>query len=92
MEGALFADAGNVWNLKNYENRPATQLGSDFYKQIAVGVGAGMRINVTFLLLRFDWGFKLHDPAQQEGQRFVLFDKNSGFRKPVWNIAIGYPF
>lgn len=51
-----------------------------------------MRINVTFLLLRFDWGFKLHDPAQQEGQRFVLFDKNSGFRKPVWNIAIGYPF
>lgn len=92
LEGALFADAGNVWNLKNYENRPATQLGSDFYKQIAVGVGAGMRINVTFLLLRFDWGFKLHDPAQLEGQRFVLFDKNSGFRKPVWNIAIGYPF
>lgn len=92
LEGALFADAGNVWNLKNYANRPDTQLASDFYKQIAVGIGAGLRINVTFLLLRFDWGFKLHDPAQQEGQRFVLFDRSSGFRKPIWNIAIGYPF
>ncbi len=92
LEGVLFADAGNVWNLKNYTNRPDTQLAPDFYKQIAVGIGSGLRVNVTFLLLRFDWGFKLHDPAQLEGHRFVLFDKNSGFRKPVWNIAIGYPF
>ena len=92
LEGALFADAGNVWNLKNYTNRPDTQFASDFYKQIAVGVGAGMRINITFLLLRFDWGFRMHDPAQLEGKRFVLFDKNNGFRTPVWNIAIGYPF
>ncbi len=89
LEGALFMDAGNVWNLKNYSDRPSTQFSPDFYRQIAVGMGAGMRLNVTFLLLRFDWGFKMYDPALQ---RFVLLDKNSGFRKPVWNIAIGYPF
>lgn len=92
LEGAWFADVGNVWNLKNYESRPGTQLSSDFYKQLAVGTGVGLRLNVTFFLLRFDWGFKLHDPAQVEGQRFVLLDRDSGFRKPVWNIAIGYPF
>lgn len=92
LEGAFFLDAGNVWNLKGYEKRGSTRLSSDFYRQIAVGTGAGLRLNVTFFLLRLDWGFKLHDPAQEAGSRFVLFDKASGFRKPVWNIAIGYPF
>ncbi len=92
LEGALFLDAGNVWNLKGYEERGSTRLSGDIFRQFAVGTGAGLRVNVTFFLLRLDWGFKLHDPAQVRGDRFVLFDKGSGFRKPVWNIAIGYPF
>lgn len=92
LEGALFLDAGNVWNLKKYKEREKTQLSGDFYRQFAVGTGAGIRLNVTFFLLRFDWGVKLHDPAQARGNRFVLLDRNSGFRKPVMNIAIGYPF
>lgn len=92
LEGALFLDAGNIWNISKYENRPGTQLVNDFYKQIAVGTGAGLRLNVTFFLLRFDLGIKMHDPAQSPGHRFVLLNSNGGFKKSVLNIAIGYPF
>lgn len=92
LEGALFLDAGNIWNINRYENRPGAQISSDFYKQIAVGTGLGLRLDVNFFLLRFDLGLKMHDPGRQEGQRFVLFNRNGGFRKSVFNIAIGYPF
>ncbi len=92
MEGALFLDAGNVWNINKYENRSGVQLQKEFYRQIAVGTGAGLRLNVTFFLLRFDLGIKLHDPARPSGQRFVLLNNNGGFKKSVFNIAIGYPF
>jgi len=60
--------------------------------EIAVGTGAGLRLDVNFFLLRFDLGLKLHDPMQAEGQRFVLLNRNGGFNKSVFNIAIGYPF
>lgn len=73
-------------------NRQGTKLSSGFYKQIAVGTGAGLRLDVNFFLLRFDLGLKLHDPMQAEGQRFVLLNRNGGFNKSVFNIAIGYPF
>ena len=92
LEGALFIDAGNIWNINRYENRQGTKLSSGFYKQIAVGTGAGLRLDVNFFLLRFDLGLKLHDPMQAEGQRFVLLNRNGGFNKSVFNIAIGYPF
>ena len=92
LEGALFLDAGNVWNINKYENRAGTKLSSDFYKQIAIGTGMGLRLDVTFFLLRFDLGIKLQDPALPAGQRFVLLNHNGGFKKSVFNIAIGYPF
>lgn len=92
LEGALFLDTGNIWNINRYENRLGAQLNEDFYKQIAVGTGVGLRLNVTFFLLRFDLGIKMHDPSLSSGQRFVLFNSNGGFRKSVLNIAIGYPF
>lgn len=93
LEGALFVDAGNVWNISRKENRQGTKLTAGFLEQIAIGTGAGLRINANYFLLRFDWGFKVKDPAQSKGKRFVLFDKTAGgFKHSVFNIAIGYPF
>lgn len=92
LEGALFLDAGNIWNINRFEDRDGTKLSKDFYRQIAVGTGAGLRLDVNFFLLRFDLGIKMRDPAQPRGQRFVLLNSNGGFRQSVFNIAIGYPF
>jgi outer membrane protein assembly factor BamA len=92
LEGALFLDGGNVWNITPFENRRGAKLGSDFYRQIALGTGAGLRLDANFFLLRFDWGVKMRDPAQEKGERFVLIENGKWLRKTVFNIAIGYPF
>lgn len=92
LEGAFFLDAGNIWNINKYENRKGTLLGSDFYKQIAMGTGAGLRVDANFFLLRFDWGIKMRDPSKPEKQRFVLVNNGKWMKHTVFNIAIGYPF
>lgn len=92
LEGAFFLDAGNIWNINKYENRKGTMLSSDFYKQIAMGTGAGLRVDANFFLLRFDWGIKMRDPSKPENKRFVLINNGRWMKHTVFNIAIGYPF
>ncbi|MDR2414207.1 MAG: BamA/TamA family outer membrane protein [Odoribacteraceae bacterium] len=92
LEGAIFVDAGNVWNINKKEDRKDALLTKDFYKQIAIGTGAGLRVNANYFLLRFDLGFKVKDPGRDAGDRFIFFSKNGGVRHSNFNIAIGYPF
>ncbi len=92
LEGALFLDAGNIWNINKYEDRKGTMLTHNFCRQLAVGTGTGLRVDANFFLLRFDWGIKMRDPAKPEGRRFVLFDNGRWMKHTVFNIAIGYPF
>lgn len=92
LEGALFLDAGNIWNINRFEDRKGTMLTTGFYKQIAVGTGGGLRLDANFFLLRFDLGIKMCDPSKPEKQRFVLFDNGKWLKNTVFNIAIGYPF
>jgi len=91
FEGALFLDMGNIWSLK--DNRPGTEFEfSRFYKEIAIGTGAGLRYDFSFVIIRVDLGIKLHDPSLDSGYRWIpasnLLTKNN------INIAfaIGYPF
>lgn len=104
FEGAVFVDAGNVWWFEELPRPDGLDYGSskfrfnDFYKQFGVGTGFGFRLDFTFLILRFDVGIKVYDPARPTGQRFVLDDMR--FFKPfsvtkepvIYNVAIGYPF
>ena len=97
LEGALFLDVGNVWNITKYEDRPGTKLTTEFYKQLAAGTGLGLRLDANYFLLRFDVGIKMFDPAQARGDRFLWANRNWGFKEvvfkqSVFNIAIGYPF
>ena len=57
-----------------------------------MGTGAGLRLDASFFLLRFDWGIKMRDPSKPENKRFVLVDNGRWMRHTVFNIAIGYPF
>ncbi|MCS7018687.1 MAG: BamA/TamA family outer membrane protein [Cytophagales bacterium] len=90
VNGALFVDAGNVWMLT-----PDSRPGSDFrlnrfVQEIAVGTGAGLRMDFSIVILRFDLGLRVWDPAFPLQQRFVL--GREALRNPVFNIGIGYPF
>ncbi|MGD1842329.1 MAG: BamA/TamA family outer membrane protein [Thermonemataceae bacterium] len=97
MNMALFIDAGNVWTLEEEEFRQGGAFSGDFLQDIAVGTGIGFRFDFTFLVFRFDLGFKTIDPARPVGSRWVLDEVfDNPFQNPnspiVFNIGIGYPF
>lgn len=98
LKGAMYADAGNVWLHKS---SPAS-IGSPFVfsrfmNELAVGTGAGLRLDVSFFLLRFDLAFPLRKPWLPDNHRWVAGKVDFGsatWRKDnlVLNVAIGYPF
>lgn len=75
MHGALFADIGNTWMLKERGDRNNVEFGSEFYKQLAVGTGVGLRFDFEFFIIRFDTGLQTHDPSLPEGERWIFQSK-----------------
>lgn len=98
LKGAVFMDMGNVWLLRNDPNRPDSQFTfSNFYKQMALGSGAGLRLDFNFFVLRADLGIPLYKPFNAANQRWINQFPEQGFKpwlqkNVVLNIAIGYPF
>ncbi len=115
VEGAIFLDAGNVWtfqprvklvNGQEVPNGNSQFKLNQFYKEIALGTGFGLRFDFSFLILRLDVGMKMYDPAREPNDRFVLDrvrfwnpyatkngDTYSNYKEPViYNVGIGYPF
>ncbi|MDR1173004.1 MAG: outer membrane protein assembly factor [Bacteroidales bacterium] len=96
LEGALFMDAGNVWDSHKDEDRLGADFSFDrFYREIAVSGGLGLRLDFKYFILRSDLGMKLHDPSGNG--RWAFTPKPDGSRRVSWDdfclsIAIGYPF
>ncbi|NCI46121.1 translocation and assembly module lipoprotein TamL [Sediminibacterium soli] len=65
VSSALFADIGNVWNVKRSDIDPMAAFSfSNLYRDLAVGVGTGIRMDFSYFLIRVDCGFKLKDPLR----------------------------
>lgn len=98
VRGALFVDAGNIWLRNDDPNRPGGRFsGRTFLNEIAVGTGFGIRLDLSFFILRFDLAFPLRVPYLPEGERWVTNRIDFGsasWRKEnlVLNVAIGYPY
>lgn len=97
LNGAIFADAGNIWLINEDTARPGAQFSSNWAKEIAVGAGVGLRLDFNILLLRLDVAMPLRVPYYPENERWRLQNiqpGNSSWRKDnlMLNIAIGYPF
>ena len=90
LNGALFVDAGNIWNVSDVvTNTDATFTGLKSLENIAVGSGFGLRYDFSFFVIRLDLGFKTYNPANMENQKWF---KEMRFNKSVINIGINYPF
>jgi outer membrane protein insertion porin family len=64
METALFTDVGNVWFVRENKDFPGGNfMLSRLGKDLAIGVGTGLRIDFDFLLARFDFAWKAKDPS-----------------------------
>ncbi|MDQ0475760.1 BamA/TamA family outer membrane protein [Chryseobacterium sp. MDT2-18] len=87
FEGAAFVDAGNIWSLKDSGFGDQFKF-NKFISQMGVGTGVGLRINIAYITLRLDAAYKVYDPNQPVGDRWVF----GSTWKPVVNFAFGYPF
>lgn len=95
--GAVFLDAGNVWNTTEYYDDPSKELQAStvfrfnkFLTQMALGTGVGLRYDLDFLVLRLDWGIGLHVPY--DTGRGGFFNVGKFKDNQTLHFAIGYPF
>ena len=78
LRGALFIDAGNVWNFNNSKtdgSRDSAQFKfKNIYKELGVSAGTGFRFDFNYLIFRLDLGFRFKRPE--------LSDINNGWKSP----------
>jgi outer membrane protein assembly factor BamA len=90
LKGAFFADAGNIWNVyDNVIDEKSTFTGFKSLKDIALGTGFGLRYDLSFFVIRFDFGFKTYNPADETGKKWF---RDYNFGHSVLNFGINYPF
>lgn len=91
LHGAVFLDAGNVWLLKDDPQRPGGTLhGSSFLRDLALGTGLGLRVDISMLVLRGDLGIGIHAPY--DTGRSGYYNMPSFGKSLAFHLAIGYPF
>jgi outer membrane protein assembly factor BamA len=101
---ALFADIGNVWNLK----KDATNTNAEFslnrmYKDLAVSIGTGLRFDFSYFLIRVDFAYKAKDPGRPGNDGWMSIknfkwseERDNSSKTEIKNFAfqlgIGLPF
>jgi hypothetical protein len=90
LNGAVFGDVGNIWNVfDNVDDPKFTFNGLSSFRDLAFGTGFGLRYDFNFFVVRFDLGFKTYNPGRAEGDRWFT---DHDFKHSVLNVGINYPF
>jgi hypothetical protein len=100
LASALFADVGNVWNVKSNPVDPDAKFNfKNLGRDLAVGIGTGFRVDISYFLIRLDFAYKLKDPARQYNngwaERFEWFEnRQNGLKVNNYavQLGIGLPF
>ena len=92
--GAVFADVGNIWTLKETDGDDGTHTHFDLKNlatSLAANWGVGLRVDLNFLILRLDMGMKVYDPSL-DADRWRA--PSQWLRKDGYSIhfGVGYPF
>ena len=90
FNGGLFVDTGNIWNVfDNIKSEEAVFQGLKSLQDTAVGSGFGLRYDLSFFVLRMDFGFKTYNPSDTSNKKWF---RDYNFANSVVNIGINYPF
>ena len=91
FKGAIFLDAGNIWLLKKEDHRTGGQLKmKNFFDELALGTGVGLRFDMSMLVVRADLGIAIHAPYDTGKSGYYNIPK---FKDGIaFHLAIGYPF
>lgn len=87
LYGAVFLDAGNVWEMHRTDREGATLKLKNLPRELALGTGVGLRYDLDFLVVRVDWGIGLHVPYKSGFYNVGSFKDSQSL-----HFAIGYPF
>ena len=88
---ALFVDAGNIWTRTYDSARVGSAFSGRFLNDIAVGIGTGLRFDLSILVLRVDLATPVRYPWLPDGHKWE-FRRTTDISNMVLNLAIGYPF
>ncbi len=99
---ALYSDIGNIWNVKKNPNDPNSVFSlSNFGKELAIGVGTGVRVDFTYFMIRLDFAYKVKDPVRMGNNGWMSINKfnwtdvrPNGLEVPNFalQLGIGLPF
>ncbi len=97
IKGAAFVDAGNIWLLKDDVSLGQKFDVNTFWKEIAIGLGLGIRIDIEYIVLRLDVAMPIRKAYYGEGfkwsfDKFEFGDRNWRNENIIYNLAVGYPF
>ena len=97
MNGALFAEAGNIWTKNELLFGKEGKFDGSFLNNLAVDAGAGIRLDIKVLVIRLDLAIPLRKPWLTNGNQWAIKDidfSSRNWRKEnlVLNFGIGYPF
>ncbi|MCD8071864.1 MAG: BamA/TamA family outer membrane protein [Alistipes sp.] len=91
LSGAVFVDAGNIWLIRSDPERPGGRFHlKNLGRELATGTGAGLRYDISYLVIRADLGIGIHlpyDTGKSGYYNIPRFKDGLGF-----HLAIGYPF
>ena len=94
----IFTDIGNIWLAREYEDMPNANFSfKRFYKELAVDVGVGLRLDFDFFVIRVDYAVPIYDPTRTSmGGRFINKEWLNGRHRLRFGdglkIGIGYAF
>ena len=91
FQGVVFIDAGNVWLLHGDADHPGGKfVARNFFRELALGTGFGLRYDLEFLILRLDLGIGIHAPYDTGKSGYYNIPK---FKDGLGlHFAVGYPF
>lgn len=89
---AVFADAGNIWIFRKNADLVGAEFDwNRFYKEIALGAGAGLRLDFSFFVLRLDAAFQIYNPANNISHPWI--DNTFKVKDDIiFSMGVGYPF
>lgn len=94
LKGALFVDAANVWTREDDPQRPGTKFEfHDFLTELGIGYGFGFRLDLSYFIIRLDFGYKFVSPFELvRGDKRTRYYPHLFKQKPEIQLAVGMPF
>lgn len=83
FKGAVFLDAGNVWTIFEDVNRQGGQLSGNWYKEIALAAGFGLRMDLEYFIIRVDLGFPIMNPALPESSKWIFQSREAYYQEGI---------